>query len=1680
MKKCFMLLAAVLLTISMSAANLTGKRIYVNPGHGSFGKNDRPMPTISYPNLPLTGMPDTCGFYESNTNLQKAWYLGQKLKSAGATVLHSHTECGPWPYAKVNGDYPDYTWEDYSARADFEKYNRSLVEITEEVEANNIDFFISIHSNSATDGATTNYPIMLYRGPDDYASANAADGLEYVTGSYEKAAACYTERCKVMQAGIDVTSNNETVIRGDWSFYGTPSNRTHANGKTYKGYLGVLKHGASGFLSEGYFHTYQPARHRALNYDYCHMEGLDYYRGIVNYYGADKETVGYIVGTIKDKNNKMDNSLFTYAQGSNDQWVPCNGAKVVLKKGGVEVARYTVDNNYNGLFIFKDLTPGDDYTLEANYDGYHEYKTVLSIQANETTYPMIYLGDPMIYFGDTEQPPIVQQSAIPHISAYNLNVMAEGNNYVFTFDANANAKSANLIFYAGDAEVGKVPATVVKGENTIAIAASELPGTRGQELTWAVELEGDAIANFGIIASDSSLIESSTSRLFNAVNTNPESDNFGKIYIMHRAGSSSSANATKSGLWEYDYNCAKLNTEVYKGGLEKFGNPTRISIDNEGYLYLADWNDGTSGIYIASTEDLTQPFTQFFAGTREGNGAFNNSGVYTGSSTPGCYVYGEGKDTKLYVYNEDEKGTLPANGIAIYKIGQTNGSIKHQWQTAPSAVYMLTGQGNSEGNVWATSHGFFVSQVRTSGNNNETATSLKFYDNNGSEQLSSASNLYKNIITGSDAGGYVVSADESVLVFNDGDMNFLVFDITWEGDKPVLALRYTIQHGISKIRQMNWDYAGNIVCSGDAGIHIVSLPSDENKILVPAKKSLSIKTNNQSTPVEVKEAYTYATRDNKYSLENNWIVSNIEGNFDANKPGTNDYVRGMASKDGIIYFINRETKSIVRVNGATGEMLSPIQITGNHLFEVQNQSTGEWSSAVTFGYQDIHFDNAGNCLIGACITAGSQHFMIYEVNLNTGAATLLISERIWDNPNYDQLSIRFDAFGVYGDVNGNAVVMAANANSQTFDVFRWTITNGTAHSGEQINVTVNANQSLAAGKTGWGTSPRIFPQDESGSLFYVDGFNTYPMLCDDGGNVIGDLIMCSTGTQIQNDAGNATTLVTGHNGCQEFEVGGEHFLIMAATNTASTPPSAFALYRFANRDLGFESLEPLWFFPNEGFGSMTNNTRVAVPTVEVNNDTATIYLYVQNNGYASYRFVVDHALEIHEPENVTICYGESYTWSINGTTYTQSGTYTATTSNGTYTLNLTVMPETKIMEESITINEEELPYVWRNQQCYSAGTYYESVAFTHYPSCDSVTYTLHLTTEAPNKCGDYLYWHYSNNTMTITGSGAMYDNPDQLSYRQEPWYPARVSHVLLPDGITHIGNVAFADCANLTHIDIPNSVTSLGNGAFSWTGLQSVTIPASVTKIGEQVFETCNDLRTILYDGNPTTINNQTIHPFIGCVHLDTIITPAALWHCTTANQAIEARYGVPNRAHYIEVTDGELTKQAMTYIAKNSGTMQVLDLTAATNTTLPLGALMNSYRLSTLYLPEQIETVPEMLAEGCYSLTEIIIPASVTEIGNYAFAGCTNVWQMTVDAVVPPTVYAETFKDIDRNISVIVPTGSEEAYRQAAYWQEFFIEDTNSPSPITNCRKLLREDQILILRNGQTYTMMGQLVTIE
>ena len=1204
MKKIFMILAAALLTVTMSAADLTGKRIYVNPGHGSYGPNDRPRATIPYPNLPTTGMPDTLGFYESNTNLWKCLYLGEKLEAAGATVLYSRTQCGPWPYEMKNGDYPDYKWikndviddpelgwqftDGYDAHPDYTKYNRNLSEIADEVEANNIDYFISVHSNANSEGDNVNYPVIIYRGQD--ASPNNANvtPYEYVEGSYEKAVLCNAEKLKTMLAGIDPCSNSKGRVSGDWNFYSS-SNKTEYTNKTsgivYKGYLGVMKHGASGYLSEGYFHTYQPARHRALNQDYCHMEGLDYYRAIINYYGADKETTGYIMGTVKDAHNKMNNSLYNYIPKSNDQWVPCNGAEVILKKAGVEVARYQVDTFYNGIFVFEGLEPGNDYTLDATCPGYYpldqEQKLALTVKANETTYSMIfltdtsyvevvdtivytnypnpeqpaYIGVPSIfemeqayvdkdmdvlfadktirrvlyrdglmyvlavdaaknptlavvneygvveaelptdfctcvgseglklsdiaftaegvlvgcnkeavsftpsnkwnlykwektaegwtgalwlshannetagnynnaYVGNTfaysgtlkegtiaattvttgsskavrytiysisdslvdgafrNQPvgvtelthgadmklvvsprdsmsfiltssltpgnewqivnatksepsvmgtlpftthtpnyfkyagkammvaPVqdadgkntgvavyditagvdkaqlikttnttldaaestytaafaqvkdadltlylvnddaiskfttagVEQPVVPAILAYDLNVTLANGIYTFSYNANSNAKAAALVFYKEGVEAGRIVVDAKKGLNTYELPAAMLPGEEGDVFTWALDLTGEAIANWGRVhhtALSDLKADASTAmvRPFVAINNNPQTDYFQYLYVMDRQGSGNA----KSGLHAFTPDYKQINTAPLKGGRAMYGSPYRSFVDDQGYVWISDGRDATSGIIVADPANLEGTYEEFFVfDNRTSAGLLTKGGVDVGSSSVGLSVYGTGKDAKLLTVNEDAGTWLKEMSLVIYNIGTEEGTYKHTWDGQPSAQIELQGMAAIDGYPLGCSHGVWIATRRTSGNNNASATALQFYDWNGTRQFSSAVAPYNELIDGGLSGACALSEDESVLYFIDGSCNLMVWDIVWEGDKPVMTLRYTYPSGLADIREMHLDYAGNLVCSGVSGLTVFAIPSAENNTVVPAKKALTV------------------------------------------------------------------------------------------------------------------------------------------------------------------------------------------------------------------------------------------------------------------------------------------------------------------------------------------------------------------------------------------------------------------------------------------------------------------------------------------------------------------------------------------------------------------------------------------------------------------------------------------------------------------------------------------------------------------------------------------------------------------------------------------------------------------------------------------------------------------------
>ncbi len=265
-------------------------------------------------------------------------------------------------------------------------------------------------------------------------------------------------------------------------------------------------------------------------------------------------------------------------------------------------------------------------------------------------------------------------------------------------------------------------------------------------------------------------------------------------------------------------------------------------------------------------------------------------------------------------------------------------------------------------------------------------------------------------------------------------------------------------------------------------------------------------------------------------------------------------------------------------------------------------------------------------------------------------------------------------------------------------------------------------------------------------------------------------------------------------------------------------------------------------------------------------------------------------------------------------------------------------------------------------------------------------------------CGDNLTWTFDteSRTLTISGTGAMTNDYNA------PWYSYRSSivTVILPDGITSIGNEAFSGCSSLTSITIPNSVTSIGSGAFYWcSSLTSVTIPNSVTNIEWAAFYECSSLTSVTIPNSVTSIGSEA---FRSCSSLTSITIPNSVT-------------SIGNDAFY---NCSKLTSINISDIAA------WCKIDFDTNYANPLSYAHNLYLngalVTDLVIPDGVTSINKYAFEDCTGLTSITIPNSVTNIGDDAFYYCSSLTSVTI-----PNSVTSIGKSAFYNVPNIVYYGS-------------------------------------------------------
>ena len=158
-----------------------------------------------------------------------------------------------------------------------------------------------------------------------------------------------------------------------------------------------------------------------------------------------------------------------------------------------------------------------------------------------------------------------------------------------------------------------------------------------------------------------------------------------------------------------------------------------------------------------------------------------------------------------------------------------------------------------------------------------------------------------------------------------------------------------------------------------------------------------------------------------------------------------------------------------------------------------------------------------------------------------------------------------------------------------------------------------------------------------------------------------------------------------------------------------------------------------------------------------------------------------------------------------------------------------------------------------------------------------------------------------------------------------------LTELMIPEGVTHIGERAFSKCKNLKKLVLPESLEYIGPSAFSeCENLEEIILPKHIRKLNYRTFANCKRLKKIII---PEGIQEFDWAVFSGCENLEEVVLP-------------ESTVKIGNQL------------------------------------------FLNCNKLKSVTLPAHLKSLPDECFKGCNHL-DIILNPEITQLGNRIFEDC-------------------------------------------------------------------------------------------
>ena len=304
-----------------------------------------------------------------------------------------------------------------------------------------------------------------------------------------------------------------------------------------------------------------------------------------------------------------------------------------------------------------------------------------------------------------------------------------------------------------------------------------------------------------------------------------------------------------------------------------------------------------------------------------------------------------------------------------------------------------------------------------------------------------------------------------------------------------------------------------------------------------------------------------------------------------------------------------------------------------------------------------------------------------------------------------------------------------------------------------------------------------------------------------------------------------------------------------------------------------------------------------------------------------------------------------------------------------------------------------------------------------------------------------------------------------------------LTDIILPNGLTSIGEGAFKNSSNLRNVNIPSTVTSLGRYAFeSATSVASVSLPEGLLTIGDGAFAFATSLSQLVI---PTTVTSLGQGALDGASSLTSLTLPGnlsqpqdGLFSDLSALSSIV--FNSPSSIYRLE--DGVLFNTALTtlyrYPATKAGSTYQIPSSV---TTIARGSFKGARLLTSITIPSTVTTVEydsfldtvllshvtfgasvldsiNFEFDGIFgsSVTEVTIASGATAIPEYGFGGAEALQTVRIPSSVT-TIGIDAFRNATSLSSVIfAPNSQLTEIRPHAFRNASSLESFDFPSALT------------------------------